>query len=135
MHYLQLLSAYERSPLQASGSSANLQSSSSSVNSNPSQSIKAAEAIYHLLESPRYSALDLNAQSLDSGSTLLHEAVRRKDMRMIETAIRKGADVFGRDRKGKRALESTKDEKVKALLRQCELIIRTVERKQRCTAR
>ncbi|KAJ1020696.1 hypothetical protein NDA16_004088 [Ustilago loliicola] len=73
--------------------------------------------IHHLLDLPRFAVIDLNAQSAN-GSTLLHEAVKRKDTRMIETAVRKGADVYARDRRGKRVNDVTKDEKVKALLRQ-----------------
>ena len=73
--------------------------------------------IHHLLDLPRHSIIDLNAHG-NNGSTLLHEAVKRKDTRMIETAVRKGADVYARDRRGKRVNDVTKDEKVKALLRQ-----------------
>lgn len=77
-----------------------------------------AEArLYALLESPRVGAIDLNVQS-KSGTTLLHEAVARKDTKMIEAAVRRGADVYARNRKGKSALDSSKDEKIKALLRQ-----------------
>ncbi|CAO1630242.1 unnamed protein product [Parajaminaea phylloscopi] len=74
--------------------------------------------MYELLESPRVGAIDLNVQSRTTGSTLLHEAVARKDTKMIETAIRRGADVYARNRKGKSALDACKDEKIKALLRQ-----------------
>ncbi|KAJ9475118.1 Oxysterol-binding protein-like protein [Pseudozyma hubeiensis] len=73
--------------------------------------------IHQLLDLPRHAVIDLNASS-SNGSTLLHEAVKRKDTRMIETAVRKGADVYARDRRGKRVNDVTKDEKVKALLRQ-----------------
>lgn len=76
--------------------------------------------LFALLDRPRVRVLDLNAQAPESGTTLLNEAARRKDTHMIETAVRKGADVFSRDRRGKRALDSAKDERVKALLRQCE---------------
>ncbi|CCF49663.1 hypothetical protein NDA11_002779 [Ustilago hordei] len=82
------------------------------------QDLPRADAnIHHLLDLPRYAVIDLNAQSAN-GTTLLHEAVKRKDTRMIETAVRKGADVYARDRRGKRVNDVTKDEKVKALLRQ-----------------
>lgn len=82
------------------------------------QDLPGADAkIHHLLDLPRYPVIDLNAQSAN-GSTLLHEAVKRKDTRMIQTAVRKGADVYARDRCGKRVNDVTKDEKVKALLRQ-----------------
>ncbi|PWN52795.1 hypothetical protein IE53DRAFT_250019 [Violaceomyces palustris] len=79
---------------------------------------RADEQLYALLDLPRASAIDLNLQSNAGGTTLLHEAVKRNDTRMIETAVRKGADVFCRDRRGKRVGDMTKDEKVKALLRQ-----------------
>lgn len=72
------------------------------------------------LNQGRIGVVDLNAKSQSSGTTLLHEAVRRKDNVLIELAVRKGADVFGRNKRGKRVLESTKDEKIKALLRQRE---------------
>ncbi|KDN51452.1 hypothetical protein K437DRAFT_261781 [Tilletiaria anomala UBC 951] len=74
--------------------------------------------IYALLSKPRYRAIDLNALAPETGSTLLHAAVQHKDAKMIETAARRGADVFCRDRKGKRILDTTKDEKIRALLRQ-----------------
>ena len=40
----------------------------------------------------------------------------------MEQAVKKGADVFLRDKRGKRVLEGEKhaDEKIKAFLRQCE---------------
>lgn len=82
-----------------------------------SKSSDADQKLYSFLDLPRAGALDLNAQSR-GGSTLLHEAVARKDTKMIEAAVRKGADVYVRNRKGKSALDSTKDEKIKALLRQ-----------------
>lgn len=56
-----------------------------------------------------------------SGSTLLHEAARRKDLRLVDAAVRAGADVFVRDRRGKSVVDVVgKDDKVKAFLRQCE---------------
>lgn len=82
------------------------------------QDVSRADAnIHDLLNLPRHAVIDLNAHSTN-GSTLLHEAVKRKDMRMIETAVRKGADVYARDRLGKRVNDVTKDERVRALLRQ-----------------
>ncbi|EPQ29271.1 uncharacterized protein PFL1_03026 [Pseudozyma flocculosa PF-1] len=92
-HYVELLDAYEKG------------------------SPDAEQRLYTLLDKPRSSAIDLNAKSV-GGTTLLHEAVRRNHTRMIETAVRKGADVFARDRRGKRVNDMTRDEKVKALLRQ-----------------
>lgn len=79
------------------------------------------EEMVAFLEQKRVPVVDLNMKSRTSGTTLLHEAVRRKDTFLIELAVRKGADVFVRNKKGKRVLETTKDEKIKALLQQCEL--------------
>ncbi len=92
------------------------------------------QRLYALLSKPRYRALDLSAQLITpvdptsgsgaatgvsgSGTTLLHEAARRKDARLIEFASKRGADVFCRDRKGKRVLDVAKDEKIRALLKQ-----------------
>ena len=56
----------------------------------------------------------------NSGTSLLHEAARHKDLRLIELAVRAGADVFFRNRKGKMAYEgSGKDDRVRVFLRQC----------------
>ena len=65
--------------------------------------------------------MDLSYLDEDSGLSLLHEAARRKDLRLIELAVRAGADVFVRDRKGKMAYEGVggRDERVKVFLRQC----------------
>lgn len=77
-------------------------------------------ALIQLLESPRVSFLDLSYLDDDSGSSLLHEAARRKDLRLIELTVRAGADVFVRNRKGKMAHEGAgKDDRVKVFLRQC----------------
>jgi ankyrin repeat protein len=78
------------------------------------------DQIKTFLNQGRIGAVDLNAKSRISGTTLLHEAVRRKDADLIKLAVRRGADVFVRNKRGKRVLESTKDEKIKALLQQCE---------------
>lgn len=76
------------------------------------------EELKKFLQLPRIGVVDLNTKSRVSGSTLLHDAVRRKDTQLIELAVRKGADVFVRNKRGKRVLETTKDEKIKALLQQ-----------------
>lgn len=73
-----------------------------------------------LLESPRVRFLDLSLLDTDTGTTLLHEAAKRKDLRLVELAIRAGADVFARDRKGRTINEvAGKDDRVKVFLRQC----------------
>ncbi|RXW22360.1 hypothetical protein EST38_g3497 [Candolleomyces aberdarensis] len=76
-------------------------------------------ALISLLESPRIKAVDLSYLDNDSGTSLLHEAARRKDLRLIELAVRAGADVFVRNRRGKTAQETAgKDDRVKVFLRQ-----------------
>ena len=52
-----------------------------------------------------------------SGSTLLHEAARNKDTKLIEILLLHGADPFRRDKRGKLPQDITKDEKVKAVLK------------------
>lgn len=78
------------------------------------------QALLALLSSPRARILDLSYIDDASGTTLLHEAARRKDLTLIELAVRGGADVFVRDRRG-RTVSSVvgKDDKVRVFLRQC----------------
>ncbi|KAI0808977.1 Oxysterol-binding protein-domain-containing protein [Irpex lacteus] len=77
------------------------------------------EALVHLLSSPRIRLVDLSHLEETHGTTLLHEAAKRKDLRMVELAVRAGADVFVRDRKGRMAGDGQgKDDRVKAFLRQ-----------------
>jgi ankyrin repeat protein len=77
-------------------------------------------ALISLLDSPRVKFIDLSYLDNDSGTSLLHEAARHKDLRLIELAVRAGADVFVRNRKGKMAYEGTgKDDRVRVFLRQC----------------
>ncbi|EJD53857.1 hypothetical protein AURDEDRAFT_157107 [Auricularia subglabra TFB-10046 SS5] len=72
-----------------------------------------------ILESPRARILNLSQQEQTNGLTLLHEAARRKDLRLVELAIRAGADVFCRDRKGRSINDvAGKDDRVKVFLRQ-----------------
>lgn len=79
------------------------------------------DALIKLLSSPRIRHVDLCYLDDSSGRTLLHEAARRKDLRLIELAVRAGADVFVRDRKGRTVSESAgKDERVKVFLKQCQ---------------
>ncbi|KAF8519178.1 Oxysterol-binding protein-domain-containing protein [Gautieria morchelliformis] len=71
------------------------------------------------LASPRASLLDLSYVDDASGTTLLHEAARRKDLRLVELAVRAGADVFVRDRRGRPVADAAgKDDRVKVFLRQ-----------------
>ncbi|KAK6506124.1 hypothetical protein TWF506_011047 [Arthrobotrys conoides] len=71
------------------------------------------------LEVPRTRALlDLNAHDGGvPGSTLLHEAAKNKDIRLIQILLLHGADPFRRDKKGKLPQDVTKDEKTRAVLK------------------
>lgn len=46
---------------------------------------------------------------------------RRRDIRLVELAMKKGADAFVRDKRGKGVLEGEKggDERIKVFLKQC----------------
>lgn len=77
-------------------------------------------SLISLLNSPRVRFVDLDYLDEERGTSFLHEAAKRKDHRSVEMAIRAGADVFLRDRRGRTAYEGAgKDERVKAILRQC----------------
>jgi ankyrin repeat protein len=65
--------------------------------------------------------VNLSYLNNDSGLSLLHQAATRKDLRLIELAVRAGADIFVRNRRGKMALGGLgKDDRVRVFLRQCE---------------
>lgn len=55
--------------------------------------------------------------TLQSGGTLLHEAARKKDMKLIQLLLMHGADPFRRDRKGKLPQDVTKDDKTRSILK------------------
>ncbi|RIA81478.1 Oxysterol-binding protein [Glomus cerebriforme] len=93
--------------------------------------------LYSLFSDPRASALvDINHQDSSTGATLLHDSARKKDMEMVKFCIDHGADVGIRDRKGKLAIEVTKDDDIKSLLKQITapltttLIVTTLESNQ-----
>ncbi|KAH8153405.1 uncharacterized protein LAJ45_02217 [Morchella importuna] len=79
------------------------------------------ERIEKLLEIPRVKGLlDLNTlepPTNGGGSTLLHDAARRRDTRLIEILLLHGADPFRRDNKGKLPQDVTKDDKTKNMLK------------------
>ncbi|KAG6853426.1 hypothetical protein C0991_004539, partial [Blastosporella zonata] len=79
-------------------------------------------ALIALLSTPRTRFIDLSYIDSTAGCTLLHEAARRRDLRLIELAVRAGADVFVRDRSGRLPGEGNKgkgeDERVKVFLKQ-----------------
>lgn len=80
----------------------------------------APPALIDILKSPRVKLLDLSHIDESTGSTILHEAAKRKDLRLVEQAIQAGADVFVRDKRGRSVMEvAGKDDRVKVFLRQC----------------
>lgn len=78
------------------------------------------ESLIDLLSSPRIKQVDLSYTDDASGTTLLHTAAKRKDLRLVELSVRAGADVFVRDRKGRAVADGTgKDDRVRVFLKQC----------------
>jgi len=55
--------------------------------------------------------------TMQSGGTLLHEAARKKDTKLIQLLLLHGADPFRRDRKGKLPQDVTKDDKTRSILK------------------
>ncbi|CCL99978.1 uncharacterized protein FIBRA_02003 [Fibroporia radiculosa] len=77
------------------------------------------EALLRMLSSHRIRNVDLSYLDDSSGRTLLHEAARRKDLRLVELTVRAGADVFARDRRGHMVYDGVgKDDRVKVFLKQ-----------------
>jgi hypothetical protein len=82
-------------------------------------------ALERLLQDPRIkSTIDVNGGELatdpvtiENGGTLLHEAARRKDTKLIQMLLLNGADPFRRDRKGKLPQDVTKDDRTRAILK------------------
>jgi ankyrin repeat protein len=82
-------------------------------------------ALEKILKDPRIrSTLDVNGGELatdpvtiESGGTLLHEAARKRDVKLIQMLLLNGADPFRRDRKGKLPQDVTKDDRTRAILK------------------
>jgi ankyrin repeat protein len=78
-----------------------------------------------LLQDPRIkSTLDVNGGDLatdptvvEAGGTLLHEAAKKKDVKLAQLLLLNGADPFRRDRKGKLPQDYTKDDRTRAILK------------------
>lgn len=83
------------------------------------------EALERLLAEPRAEGiLDVNCLELVtdrattvSGGTLLHEAARKKDTKLIQILLMRGADPFRRDKKGKLPQDVTKDDKTRSIVK------------------
>jgi hypothetical protein len=80
----------------------------------------AAEKLYHFIARPRSRCIEFGARDNATGTTVLHEAAKRKDLGIIKLTISKGGDVLARDRKGKIPIDLAKDERIKTVLRQGE---------------
>ena len=78
-----------------------------------------------ILTDPRIqTTIDVNGTDLatdpatvEQGGTLLHEAARKRDNKLIQLLLLNGADPFRRDRKGRLPQDYTKDEKTRAILK------------------
>jgi hypothetical protein len=83
------------------------------------------DTLAQVLEEPRLkTVIDINSPefasepvTVQTGGTLLHEAARRKNMKLIQVLLLHGADPFRRDRKGKLPQNITNDDSVKAILK------------------
>ncbi|KAH8728121.1 Oxysterol-binding protein-domain-containing protein [Phaeosphaeriaceae sp. PMI808] len=82
-------------------------------------------ALEQILQDGRIkSTIDVNGGELatdpivmDSGGTLLHEAAKKKDVKLAQLLLLNGADPFRRDRKGKLPQDYTKDDRTRAILK------------------
>ncbi|KAI1392035.1 oxysterol binding protein [Hypoxylon trugodes] len=85
----------------------------------------AYDTLGQILEEPRVKTiLDINSIELpcdpitvQAGGTLLHEAARKRDTKLIQALLLHGADPFQRDRKGKLPQQVTNDDVTKAMLK------------------
>lgn len=77
-----------------------------------------------LADSRVRSTIDVNGpelatepQTLEAGGSLLHEAARKRDIKLAQMLLLNGADPFRRDRKGKLPQDVTKDDRTRAILK------------------
>ncbi|KAF4548641.1 putative oxysterol-binding protein 3 [Elsinoe fawcettii] len=83
------------------------------------------EELEDLLNDQRVrSSIDVNGtelvtdpQIIESGGSLLHEAAKKRDTKLIQLLLMNGADPFRRDRRGKLPQDITKDDRTKAILK------------------
>ncbi|KAL8649958.1 MAG: hypothetical protein Q9210_004100 [Variospora velana] len=61
--------------------------------------------------------LATDTNTIQTGGTLLHEAARKRDTRLIQILLLHGADPFRRDHSGKLPQDVTKDERTRAILK------------------
>lgn len=76
------------------------------------------DKLEELLSQPRAAALlDINGQDPDTGSTVLHDFVRKRNKKMVEFILGHGGDPFRRDKKGVLPIDLAKDEGIRKLLK------------------
>lgn len=83
------------------------------------------EQLEQLLIEPRVEAmLDINSPEFVTdratalaGGTLLHEAARKRDIKLIQLLLMHGADPFRRDKKGKLPQDVTKDDRTRNIVK------------------
>lgn len=76
-------------------------------------------ALEELMSIPRASTLlDINGQDPDTGSTVLHDFVKERNIPMIEFILSHGGDPFRRNSKGILPIEATKDESIRKIIKQ-----------------
>lgn len=76
-----------------------------------------AERLYHFVAKPRARCCDFALRDPTHGTTVLHEAVKRKDLALIKLVLSRGADVLARDKKGKMPIDLAKDDRIKDVLK------------------
>lgn len=77
-----------------------------------------------LVDSHFQNTIDINGPELPTdietpraGGSLLHEAARKKDAKLIQILLLNGADPFRRDRRGKLPQDVTKDDRTRSILK------------------
>ncbi|ODQ52456.1 hypothetical protein SAICODRAFT_93301 [Saitoella complicata NRRL Y-17804] len=76
------------------------------------------QGVEQLFTNPRAVSLcEVSRQDPETGSTLLHDAAKAKNLELVQFLLDRGADPFRRDKKGKLPWEVTKDDKIKHVLK------------------
>jgi len=79
----------------------------------------ARDALANLLKKERSKNIDFSALTPGpKGTTVIHEAARRRDVDMLKLCAARGASMVVRDRRGKMPLDVAKDDTIRSLLRQ-----------------
>ncbi|BGP57314.1 hypothetical protein JCM8202v2_004954 [Rhodotorula sphaerocarpa] len=77
----------------------------------------AAGHVSNEVAKPRARCCDFALRDPTHGTTVLHEAVKRKDLALIKLVLSRGADVLARDKKGKMPIDLAKDDRIKDVLK------------------